>query len=150
MARTSDFELDTKEREEDQVRPEGECALGVCFVAIGVIVIPVPPYCQVVVGCLAIIDNFRKRPSLLRRAKRGPFLMKDERNERAKRIEWVSLVVDVAVCSHIEGFIARVFSKARSLRSLTSSVGLWIGRPQDLRNGATKMLVTLPASSTWK
>jgi len=33
----------------------------------------------------------------LRRAKRGAFLMKDERNERVKRIEWVSLVVDVAV-----------------------------------------------------
>mgnify|MGYP006111879667 CR=1 FL=1 len=37
--------------------------------------------------------------SVLRRTKRGAFLMKDERNERAKRIGWVSLVVDVAVCA---------------------------------------------------
>ena len=37
----------------------------------------------------------------LRRAKlvRGAFLMKHERNERTKRIGWVSLVVDVAIMS---------------------------------------------------
>ena len=40
---------------------------------------------------------------------------------KAKRIEWVSLVVDVAVCSHFARSIASilVFLKARSLRSLT-------------------------------
>jgi len=41
--------------------------------------------------------------------------------EGAKRIVWVSLVVDEAVCSHFAGFIALVFIKARSLRSLTSA-----------------------------
>jgi len=48
--------------------------------------------------------------------------------KRVKRIEWnnVSLVVDVAVCSHFAGFIASVlvFIKARSLRSLTSTLTL--------------------------
>jgi len=44
--------------------------------------------------------------------------MKDERNERAKRIGLVSFVVDVAVCSHFAHFIASilVFLKASSLR----------------------------------
>ena len=36
----------------------------------------------------------------LRRAKRGAILKEDERNERAKQNGWVSLVVDVAVCSN--------------------------------------------------
>jgi len=50
--------------------------------------------------------------------------MKHEQTKRAKRIEWVSLAVDVAVCSHFAGFIASmfVFLKARSLRSLTSKI----------------------------
>ena len=34
-------------------------------------------------------------------------------------IGWVSLVVDVAICSNFAPFVARVFLKARSLRSLT-------------------------------
>jgi len=50
-------------------------------------------------------------------------LIKHERTKRTKRIriEWVSLVVDVAVCCHFARFIASilVFLKARSLRSLT-------------------------------
>ena len=31
-----------------------------------------------------------------------------EQTKRAKRIEWVSLVVDVAFCSHFAGFIAHL------------------------------------------
>ena len=49
--------------------------------------------------------------------------MKQEQNERVKRIEWVSLVVDLAVSSYFGGSIARVFLKARSFRSLTSKPG---------------------------
>jgi len=49
--------------------------------------------------------------------------------EGAKRIEWASLVVDVAICRQFAGFILfiasiLVFIKARSLRSLTSSPNL--------------------------
>jgi len=54
--------------------------------------------------------------------------MKHEQTKRAKRIGWVSLVVGVAVCSHFAHFIAQVFHKARSLRSLTSSVGNFAAR----------------------
>jgi len=41
--------------------------------------------------------------------------------KRVERFEWVSLVVDVAVCSNLARFIAvlLVFIKARWLRSLT-------------------------------
>jgi len=44
--------------------------------------------------------------------------------KRVKRIEWVSLVVEVTVCSHFAGFIESmlVFFKASSLRSLTRCV----------------------------
>jgi len=51
--------------------------------------------------------------------------MKQEQNERAKRIELISLVVGVTIFSHFAGLIASILvfihsSKARSLRSLTS------------------------------
>tara|TARA_B110000305_G_scaffold235873_1_gene296286 strand:+ start:18 stop:698 length:681 start_codon:yes stop_codon:yes gene_type:complete len=60
--------------------------------------------------------------AILRQAKRGAFIINDERKERAKQIGLVSLVVDEAVCSNFAHFIASmlVFQKARSLRSLTS------------------------------
>jgi len=50
--------------------------------------------------------------------------MKQEQSEfsEPKEIGWVSLVVDVAVSSHLVHFIARVFHKARTLRSLTHSL----------------------------
>jgi len=52
--------------------------------------------------------------------------MKQEQNERIKRIEWVNLVVDVALPYAVifAGFIASmlVFIKARSLRSRTSRI----------------------------
>jgi len=49
----------------------------------------------------------RRGQEFLRGAKRGAFfLMEQGGGERAERIEWVSLVVDVAVCSHFAGFIA--------------------------------------------
>ena len=43
--------------------------------------------------------------------------MKDERNERAKRIGWVSLVVDVAVRSHFAHLIASMLVFQRLARS---------------------------------
>ena len=54
--------------------------------------------------------------------------MKDERNEQAKRIGWVSLVVDVAVSSHFAHFMASMLESskrlARSLRTLTSATAI--------------------------
>ena len=68
-----------------------------------------------------------KRKKKLRRAKRNAFLTKHESSdETAKRIEWVSLVVDVAIMSvaisRTSSLRMLVFQKARSLRSLT----LWV------------------------
>jgi len=47
----------------------------------------------------------------LRRAKRGAFLMEQGGGERAKRTEWVSLLVNVVICSHFAGVdSSRAFS----------------------------------------
>jgi len=59
----------------------------------------------------------------LRRAKRGAFLMEQGRGERVKIIEWVSIVVDVAVCSYFGGIHGSSLPQGSLARSLTI---LWL------------------------
>ena len=58
-------------------------------------------------------------------AKRGAFLMRQEQNERAKRIGWVSLVVDVAIMSvAISRESSRVCSSSSRLARFARSPSL--------------------------
>jgi len=80
---------------------------------------------------------------ILRRAKRGAFLMKQEQNERVKKIEWnnVSLVVEVAIIMSVA--ISRDSSRVSRLHQGSFASLAHLPRPIQILGDAVNQIVGL-------